>query len=95
MINFTELEMILIACLPALTSIITSLSTLISVFKSLSQLKNNAEIKAERDKLVEQNKILAAECKKMRKQVALLIEKVTHIVYKDLTEVKNDEELQI
>lgn len=95
MIYLTELETILITCLPALTSIISIITAVKTVLNSLSQLKDNKELKAERDALVEQNKVLVAECRKMRKQTSLLIQKVSHIVYEDLTEVKDDQELQV
>lgn len=95
MIYLTELETILITCLPALTSIISIITAVKTVIKSLSQLKENQEIKAERDALVEQNKVLVSECRQMRKQTALLIEKVAHVVYEDLSEVRNDKALQV
>lgn len=95
MIYLTEIETILITCLPALTSIISIVSAVITIIKSLNKLKDNESLKQERDALAEQNKKVLAECKAMRKQVALYIQKATHIVYKDMTEVQNDEELQV
>lgn len=95
MVYLTELETILITCLPALTSIVSIITAVKVIINSLSKLKENQEIKAERDALVEQNRVLAAECKKMTKQAALLIQKVSRVVYEDLSEVKNDEELQV
>lgn len=94
-ITLTELEMLLVTALPSLTAIISIIFAVIEVLKSLNKLKDNEALKAERNALVEQNKVLVAECKKMRKQVALLIQKAVHIQYEDMTEVKNDEDLQI
>lgn len=93
--TLTELEAILIACLPALTSIISIVSVAITIIKNLKTLKDNEELKAERDAYAEQNKVLIDEMKKSRKQLALFIEKAAHVVYKDLSEVQNDEDLQI
>lgn len=95
MVYLTELETILITCLPALTSIVSIITAVKVIINSLSKLKENEEIKAERDALVEQNRILVAQCKKMTKQAALLIQKVSRVVYEDLSEVKNDEDLQV
>ena len=95
MIYLTELETILITCLPALTSIVSIITAVKVIINSLATLKDNKEIKAERDALVEQNRVLVAECKKMTKQTALLIQKASHIVYEDLSEVKNDKDLQV
>lgn len=93
--TLTELEAILISCLPALTSVIANFSLLITFIKALNKLKDNEEIKKERDELVKQNKALLNECKKMRKQMALYIEKAVKIHYEDMTEVQNDKDLQI
>lgn len=94
-ITLTELEMILITALPSLTAIISIVFAVFEVIRSLNKLKDNEALKKERDELAEQNKVLIAECRKMRKQVALLIQKAVHIKYEDLTEVKDDEDLQI
>lgn len=94
MINLTELETILITCMPAIVSVITSLSSVITFLKSLKKLKDNEELKAERDALVEQNKVLLTEMKKQQKLVKLLIQKTCKVHYEDLSEVKNDKELQ-
>lgn len=95
MTTLTELETIIIAAIPALTSIVSIISAICVFLRSLSKLKDNQEIKAERDALVKQNEALLAECRKMRKQTALFIEKASHVLYKDMTEVKNDEDLQV
>lgn len=91
----TELETILIACIPALTSILTILGAVISMLKSFNKLKENEEIKAERNAVIEQNKVLIRELRKQQKIIALFIEKVVKVHYQDLSEVKNDEELQV
>lgn len=95
MIYLTELETLLITCLPALTAIVSIITAVKVIINSLATLKDNKEIKAERDALVEQNRVLVAECKKMTKQTALLIQKASRVVYEDLNEVKNDEDLQV
>jgi hypothetical protein len=95
MIYLTQLETILITCIPSLASILSIFVAVKTIFKSLAKLKDNEEIKAERDELKAQNGRLLAECRKMRKQTALLVEKVTHIAYKDLSEVQSDKELQV
>lgn len=87
--------MLLVTALPSLTAIISIIFAVVEVLKSLNKLKDNEALKTERDALVEQNKVLVSECKKMRKQVALLIQKAVHIQYNDMTEVKNDKDLQI
>lgn len=94
-INLTELEMLLITALPSLTAILSIIFAVVEVLKSLGRLKDNEALKAERDALAEQNKVIIEECKKMRKQVALFIQKAVHIEYKDMTEVKNDTDLQV
>ena len=95
MITLTEFETILIACLPALTSILSIVSAVVAIFKALNKLKDNENLKAERDALVEQNKVLLSEMRKQKKQITLLVEKVTKIAYKDMTEVQNDKDLQV
>lgn len=95
MITLTEFETILIACLPALTSILSIVSAVAAIFKALNKLKDNENLKVERNSLYEQNKLLASECRKMRKQMAYHIEKTSHVVYKDITEVQNDKDLQV
>lgn len=92
---FTEIEAILIACLPALTSVISIITAVSSVLKSLNSLKDNEKLKAERDAIAEQNKNLLSEMRKQRKLMALYIEKAVKIHYDDITEVRNDEDLQI
>ena len=94
MITLTELETILIAALPALTSIIAIVTAIVKFCKSLNELKDNEKLKIERDQLVEQNKILLNEMRKTRKIYQLYIEKAVKIKYEDLTEVQNDKELQ-
>lgn len=93
--TLTEFEAILISCLPALTAVIANFSMLVTFIKSLAKLKDNEEVKKERDALVEQNKATLAECRKLRKQMALYIEKAVKVHYKDMTEVQNDKDLQI
>lgn len=95
MIYLTEIETLLIACLPALTSIVSIITAVATVIKSLNKLKDNELLKQERDQLAEQNKRVLAECKAMRKQIALYIQKASHVVYNDLSEVQNDKELQV
>lgn len=95
MIYLTEIETLLITCLPALTSIVSIVSAVVTIIKSLNKLKDNESLKQERDALAEQNKKVIAECKAMKKQIALYIEKASHIVYNDMTEVQNDKDLQI
>lgn len=95
MISLSELEVILITCLPALTSILSIIAAVVSVIRSLGKLKDNESLKSERDDLKQQNAELIRECRAMRKQISLYIQKVTQIHYNDLTEVRNDKELQI
>ena len=93
--TLTELEAILITCLPALTSIISVISVAITIVKNLKTLKDNQELRAERDALMEQNQLMVDEMKKSQKMLALFIEKAAHVVYGDLSEVQNDKDLQI
>lgn len=95
MITITELETILITCLPALTSIMAVITAVATIIKSLNKLKDNEELKQERDVLRDQNKVLLSEIKKSQKMLSLLIEKAANIVYADLSEVQNDEDLQV
>lgn len=95
MINLTELETILITCLPALTSIMAVITAVATIIKSLNKLKDNEELKQERNALREQNKVLLSEIKKSQKMLSLFIEKEAHIVYTDLSEVQNDKDLQV
>lgn len=95
MITLTELETILITCLPALTSIAAVITAVAAIIKSLNKLKDNEELKQERDVLREQNKLLLSEIKKSQKILSLFIEKTANIVYADLSEVQNDEDLQV
>lgn len=94
MITLTEIETILITCLPALTAILSIVTAVSTIIKSLNKLKDNESLKQERDALAEQNKKVLAECKAMKKQIALYIEKATRVTYEDLTEVHNDKDLQ-
>lgn len=89
----TGLEAILVAALPAITAIGAIITVAVKIISALNSLKDNEEIKAERDALKEQNKALLKECKKQREQSALLIQKVTKVIYKDLTEVKENGDL--
>jgi cell division protein FtsB len=95
MITLTEIEAFLIAILPAVTSIATTITALITIIKSLGKLRDNEKLKTERDALVEQNKTLVNEVKKSQKMMAIYIEKAAHIVYNDLSEVKDDETLKV
>lgn len=95
MITLTELETILITCLPALTSIMAVITAVATIIKSLNKLKDNEELKQERNALREQNKVLLSEIKKSQKMLSLFIEKEAHIAYADLSEVQNDEDLQV
>lgn len=73
MIDFTSIEAIILAYLPTLTSVIAMFVALFKILGSLNKLKENEQLKKERDELVAQNKATLAECKKMRKQMALYI----------------------
>lgn len=95
MLELTEIEALLIACLPAITSIISIISAAIAIIKNLNKLKDNKNLKAERDALAAQNQVLLAEVRKQKKLMALFIEKVVKIKYGDLTEVQNDEDLKV
>lgn len=95
MLELTQIEALLIACLPALTSIIGIVSAAVAIIKNLNSLKDNKELKAERDAIAEQNKILLSELNKQKKLISLFIEKVVKIKYNDMTEVQNDEDLKI
>ena len=96
--TLTNIETLLIAALPALTAIASIIGVALKIIKDFASLKesvkDNAELKAERDELKEANRQLLAEAKKQCKTTQLLIEKFTKIAYKDLSEVKDDEELQ-
>lgn len=94
-VNLTEIEAVIVTCLPALTAVITIIASVKSVLKSLNKLKDNEALKAERDALAEQNKKILREMRAQKRQVALLIEKAVKIKYNDLDEVKNDEDLQV
>jgi cell division protein FtsB len=91
----TQLESILIACLPALASIVGIITAASNILKTLNSLKDNEALKRERDQLSEANKQLIDESRRLQKQVSLLVEKATHIKYSDMSEVKNDQDLQI
>lgn len=95
MITLTALETILITCLPALTSILSILSAVVAIIKSLNKLKDNEQLKLERDALKEQTEKVLAECRLMKKQIALYIEKTGKVVYNNITEVQNDKDLQV
>lgn len=95
MISLTELETLLITCLPAITAIGSILAATSTISKSLRELKDNEEIKKERDELRVQNKQYMKEIKTIKKQNALMIEYLGKVAYKDMSEVKNDEDLQI
>lgn len=96
--NLSEIETLLIAALPAITSVAAIISVAIKIVKDFASLKSicqdNAEIKAERDALKEANSQLLTEMKRQCKSTQLLIEKFTRVAYKDLSEVKDDSELQ-
>ena len=51
--SLTEIEAILIAALPAITAIGSIITVAIKILQSLNSLKDNEEIKAERDSLKE------------------------------------------
>lgn len=91
----TQLESILIACLPALASIVGIFTAASNILKTLNSLKDNEALKRERDQLSEANKQLINESRRLQKEVSLLVEKATHIKYSDMSEVKNDKDLQI
>lgn len=93
--ELSQIETIVIACLPALTSILSIVIAVAKVIKSLNALKDNEALKKERDDVVAQNKVLLTELRKQKKFMALYIEKACKIKYEDLTEVTNDEELKI
>ena len=62
MIYLTELETILITCLPALTSIVSIITAVKVIINSIASLKDYKVFKAERDALVEENRVIVAEC---------------------------------
>lgn len=91
---FTNLETLLVSLLPAITAIATIITAYVKIKQSLGQLKENESLKQERDALIEQNKVATAELRQTKKMIALYLEKATHIALKDMSEVKNDTELQ-
>lgn len=94
MVDLTLIEAAFIAALPTISSVIAIITTVIKIRKDFEKLKDNEELKAERDALAEQNKALLAEVRKQNKLTKLYIEKVSKVVFKDLDEVKNDQDLQ-
>lgn len=94
MIELTFLETLVVALLPSVTAIATIITALVKIVKSLGRLKENESLKQERDALIEQNRVATQELKQTRKMIALYLEKASHIVFKDMSEVKNDEDLQ-
>lgn len=95
MFTLSPLETILVTCLPAGTSIICIITATWTIIKNLCKLKENEEIKLERDALMDTNKKMMSEIRTMKKQIAMLIEKSSKVVYNDLSEVQNDKTLQI
>lgn len=93
-LDFTVIEAAIIAAIPTVTAVGAIITAVVKVIKSLDQLKENEELKAERDALAEQNKALLAEVKKQNKLTKLYIEKASKIAFKDMSEVKDDKELQ-
>lgn len=95
MITLTTVETIVITYLPTIVSIISifsALSIFINKFKTLATKK---EIDDEKEALREQNKMILEEFRRCKKFISLYIEKTAKIKYKDMTEVKDDEDLQI
>lgn len=93
-LDFTVIEAAIIAAIPTITAVCAIITAIAKFIKSLDQLKENESLKAERDALYDQNKQLIKEIKKQNKLTKLYIEKATRIAFKDLSEVKDDEELQ-
>lgn len=93
-LDFTVIEAAIIAAIPTVTAVGAIITAVVKVIKSLDQLKENEELKIERDALAEQNKALLAEVKKQNKLTKLYIEKASKIAFKDMSEVKDDKELQ-
>ena len=103
--TITEIEAILIACMPALTSILAVISAVLGFlnkFKKLAEsIKENESLKAERDALKEEVRLsnealknAGNELRKTRKQIQFAVENISKIKYEDMTGVKNDEDLQ-
>lgn len=95
MYTFTDLETLLITCLPALTALCGIITAVSVIVKELKGLKDNESIKAERDELKKTNEQLVAECRALKKQTALLISNISKVNYNDMSEVKDDKDLQV
>lgn len=95
MITLTEIETLLITCLPALTSLIGVITAVVSIINKLNTLKDNELIKTERDELKKANEKLISECRAIKKQTSLLIQNLSKINYNDMGEVKDDKDLQV
>ena len=93
-LDFTVIEAAFIAALPTVSAVIAIITTAIKIKKDFDSLKDNESLKAERDALAEQNKVLLAEVKKQNKLTKLYIEKVAKVAFNDMSEVKDDKELQ-
>ena len=93
-LDFTVIEAAIIAAIPTITAVGAIITAVVKFIKSLNQLKDNEELKAERDALAEQNKALLSEVKRQNKLTKLFIEKASRVAFKDMSEVKNDKELQ-
>lgn len=88
------LETILIACLPSLTSILAIITAVTPVLKMFNKLREDVASKVENESLKQELRQTIEEVKQMKKIYKLAIEKSTKVRYQDLTEVKEDEDLQ-
>lgn len=94
MIDLTIIEAAFIAAIPTLTAVASIVAVAVKIIKSLNSLKENELLKIERDELKAQNELLIKEVRKQNKLTKLYIEKVGKVVFSDMSEVKDDQDLQ-
>lgn len=94
MIDLTQVEAILIAIIPALTAVGSIIAVAVKIFTSFADLKKSVADNTENKELREQLLATQTEMRKLQKLYALAIEKQVKIKYSDMTEVRNDEEIQ-
>lgn len=91
--TLVEIEALLTAILPAITSIVAIITVAIKILQSFKKLVETVKSQTDNKDLMAQLKVVQSENTKLKKLMTQFIEAQSRVNYNDMTENKNDKEI--
>ena len=93
--DLNEIEAIIIACVPAVTAIVSIISIFYKIVKDWRQFKEDFKTNTDYRELRDQLAASVEENRKLKKVMANYIEQASKVKYEDQSNVRKDQDLQV